>query len=517
MSSAIILKGTMPDNTADVPAVSSGALSSSLSPDEGVTVPRLSLKETGYVGLKTSNGAILHEAQRSFSFPQFHKVIAEMRANPTVFAAMNAYRFLMTRPTWYVKPPIGADENMIAKAKFVETVMADMEDSWENFIHSVVPYLEYGHSIHNIVPYRRLSRNGSKHNDGLVGIRKLAIRNQESIVKWRFSEDGRDLIAVEQSIQQMENGYLYATQANENGLITLPRDSFLLFTASATAGNPQGNSLYKGIYLSFKQLTMLQDQQLLSIAKNVMGILKIEVPAAYLAGESAPDGGAAAASFRTIIDSYNAGQARGFLFPQQIDPESKLNMFSYSLMDQKGSPQNDVESIIKGLQNDICQALSVDVLRLGSDGTGSFSLASAKTSILALAIESRLKEIKGVLNSHLMRFLFEMNGWSTEVMPTFECREVEDVDMDTFSAYFQRIAAVGGIEYTRDVLNRVREVGGFPLMPDDMPVDTEILSTSITGKESGSGQGLAVGANGSGTAKNPSKSDTSIANKENAA
>jgi hypothetical protein len=64
-------------------------------------------------------------------------------------------------------------------------------------------------------------------------------------------------------------------------------------------------------------------------------------------------------------------------------------------------------------------------------------------------------------------------------------------------------------------MNKVREVGGFEKLPDDMPVDIEKLSTSITGKETGSGEGLAVGANGDGTAKNPQQQDNSVANKEN--
>lgn len=503
---------------ASAEAASIDSTSNALSPDDNVTIPRISLKETGFVGLKVSSGQILQESNRAFQYPAFIKTVNEMRNNPTVGAAMNVYRGMLTRPEWFVQPQVNATEVQKERAKFVETVMHDMSDSWETFIHSVVPYLEYGYMIHNIVPYRRLRRNGSKHNDGLVGIRKLAIRNPETIAKWVFTEDGSELVKVEQSIAHLQDAYKFQSQLNDNGLVDIPRDKFLLFTASATAGNPQGNSIYKNIYLAFKQLTLLQDQQLLSIAKDVQGIMCIEVPAEYLAGENSPDKGAAAEAFKKIIDGYNAGTNRGLLVPQKIDSESKLPLFKYSLMESKGGSKNNVESIITGLQNDIAQALSVDVLRLGADGTGSFSLASQKSSILALAIDSRLKEIRGVLNQHLMRFIHESNGWSTEDMPTFEYKDVEDIDLADFSAAVQRIFATSAVEMDRPIFNRVRRALGVPELPEDMPIQIDKLPATITGQQTNSGEGMKSGA-GDGTRKNAisGAGDSSVANKENTA
>ena len=43
-----------------------------------------------------------------------------------------------------------------------------------------------------------------------------------------------------------------------------------------------------------------------------------------------------------------------------------------------------------------------------------YSLADSKTNMLAMAIESRLKEIRDVLNSELIPFLFRLNGWREE-------------------------------------------------------------------------------------------------------
>ena len=362
----------------------SAASDKAMAADEGVTTPRLKLGETGFVGLKMSNGQILQEAQRAFRYPHFIKVIDEIRANPTVGAAWNVYNAQISRKKWCVEADENASEITKERAEIIESMMHDMEGSWANFIQSVLPYLEYGFGIHEIVPYRRLKRNGSKYNDGLVGVKKLAIRNQDTIARWNFSEDGRELLSVSQNIANVENSFRYQSLKDKDGLIPIPREKFLLFTASGSAGNPQGNSIYKNIYLAHKQLTMLQEQELLTVAKEAKGLMKIEVPAQYLMGKDSPDGGAAAAGFKSIVDGHNNGTNSGLLVPQQIDPESKLPMFNYSLMESKGTPAVDVEAVIKRLQKDILVALSVDVLALGTDGSGSFALAESKTSILAL-------------------------------------------------------------------------------------------------------------------------------------
>jgi hypothetical protein len=397
-------------------------------------------------------------------------------------------------------------------------MMHDMDGSWSSFIESVIPYLEYGFAVNEIVLRRRLKRNGSKHNDGLIGLKKLAPRSQDTICGWVFSEDGADLLKVEQSLTNIENAYRFQNRINVNGRLEIDREKFLLFSASATKGNPEGNSIYKNIYLAFKQLSLLQNQELVGIAKDVQGILKIAIPPRYLDPNASPEDKAAVAAFQTIIDNYNAGTQRGLLVPNMIDPESKLPLFTYDLMESKGGAKYDTESVIRRLQGDILSALSVDILKLGAEGSGSFSLAESKSSVLALAIDYRLREIAEVLNSHLMRTLYEMNGWDTSKMAKFVYSDIEEVSLEEFSKAVQRVFSTSAIEVDRSVLNRVRKVLGVPEKPDDEPVDKENLPSALAGNSSKSGAGMEVGTTGNGTAKNPQGGkDTSTANADNAA
>jgi hypothetical protein len=502
----------MPDATAQ------GVTSAAMAPDPGVVIPRITLGEQGVLGLRVVNKQIIEEQVEAFRYPNFIRTVNAMRNNPTVGAAMNVYRMMMSRVEWDVEPPTDATPVELERAKIVRSMMDDMEHTWSNFIESVIPYLEYGFAVNEKVFRRRLYRNGSKFNDGLVGLRKLPTRSQDTITGWHYSQDGQDLLWIQQSVTQLQYGYLYVNKLDENGKLPLDRSKVLLFSASPTKGNPEGNSIYKNIYLAYKQLSMLQDQELVGIAKDVQGILKITAPARYFDPNASDSDKAVLTAFQTIIDNYNAGQQRGLLVPNVVDPESKQPLFTYDLMTDRGTPKFDIDGIIKRLQGDILSALSVDILKLGSEGTGSFSLAESKSSVLALAIDYRLKEIQEVLNSDLMRSIYELNGWETTNLPKFVYNDVEEISLEEFSKAVQRIFSVNGIEMDRPVMNRVRHAMKIPTLPEDAPVNKDELPANMAGMQSAAGAGMEVGTTGDGTSKSPhSGKDRSSSNADNAA
>jgi hypothetical protein len=496
--------------------IATEGVNAALKPDEGAVVPRMQLGEQGFVGLKTSNKRILEESQAAFRYPAFIKTVAEMKHNPTVGAALSIWRMMITRVNWDIEAPADATDVEKERVKIIRTMMDDMDGSWSSFIESIIPYLEYGFSVHEIVLRRRLKRNGSKFNDGLVGIKKLAPRSQETICGWVFDDSGAELLKVEQDISNIENSYRFQKRKNDQGKVEIERDKFLLFSASANRGNPEGNSVLKAIYLAYKRLELLQDQELLTCAKDFQGALKIGLPPRYLDVNASAEDKAVVTSFQRIIDNYSSGQQRGLLVPEMGDPETKLPLFTYELLESKGSAKIDIEATIKRLQNDILVAMSVDVLRLGAEGTGSFSLAEAKTSILALAIDYRLKEISSVLNNHLMRTLHEMNGWGCERLPKFVYADIESVDIESMGKFIQQAFSVGAVEADREIYNRVRKIFGVSPRPADEPVDVDSLPPNLTGKTTSAGKGMEVGTTGDGTSKNPfGKGDSSTSNANN--
>jgi hypothetical protein len=496
-----------------VPEGKPAADSTALNADEGVVIPRMSLKEQGFISLQTTNGYIIQEPNRAFRYPAMIKVVDEMRLCPSVATALNAYRLLMNRVEWDVEPPVGATPQQVERAKFIKSCMDDMTESWKATTANWFDYLEYGSHVSEKVFRRRLRKNGSKFDDGLVGLKKIAPRSRASLQRWDFSPDGRELLGVEQTLRYMDKSYLYMDQLDGQGLLYIPREKFLLFTCDGYLGNPDGNSFLKAIYLAYKQLTLLQDQLLLGIAKDAQGILKIEVPPRYLDANASDSDKAVLAGFQAIIQNYNAGTQRGLLVPAIADPESKLPMFTYELMEMKGTAKYDVEAAIKRLEGNILDAMSCGILKMGMDTAGSFSAQDGDTNILTLAVGHRLQEVAEVLNHDLIPQLFALNGWSDTDLPKFVHRDISGVSMEEFSKLVQRTASVGLLPVNRSVVNRILEVGGFEVEPDDAPIKPE----EMAGFQSNAGKGMSS-PTGEGTRTNSfGGNDSSTGNNENAA
>lgn len=483
-----------------------------LNADPSAVIPRISLGEVGFTGLTTMAGRILEEQNRVFRFPEFLKTVVEMKTDPTVAAVLNLNRMTLTRVKWHVEPPEDATDAEKQRAKFVESCMGDMETTWTQFMAEVVTYLEYGFSIQEKVFRRRLARNGSKYNDGLVGLRKLAHRPQDTIRYWNFSEDGRDLMSVGQSLRNMENGARYMNLADPNGLITIDRSKFLLFSADSVKGNPEGKSILKAVYLPYKQLSLLKDQLMLGVSKDIASVPVVYIPPKYMAADASDAEKAVYQAYLNAAQAVADGKQRSIVMPQVYDEQSN-KLFEFSLMEAKGHNKFDIPAIIKALQNDILIALSADVLQQGQIDAG---INDTKTNLWSMAMEHRLNEIRDVLNGDLIAQLYALNGWNQDRLPTFEYSDISDVDSEAWSKALQRAASVGLVEIDRPILNKTREVLGVDALPADAPVDKE----NLTGNASRSGDGMAAGKSGDGTSNiggKSSKEDKSARNRDNTA
>lgn len=483
-----------------------------LEPDDN-PLPRLSLSETGFTGLKVTSKQIIEESQRTFLWPQMIQVVQEMQTDSTISTALNVYTMMLSGVDWYVCPPKDATDVEKERAKFAQSCMDDMEGSWGAFITEAITYLPYGYSIVEKVYRRRLKKNGSKYNDGKIGLKKLAPRGQDTICKWYFSEDGRELEGVGQNINFLENSWRYANLKNEDSVIRINRNKFLLFTADSTKGNPQGRSLLRSVFLPYKQLSLLKDQLMLGVAKDLQGIPTFYIPPKYLDPKASAEDKAVYESFKNIVAGLANGTQQGIILPKIIDQETKEDLVSLELIEAKGGKAFDIPAIITGLQTDILTALSVDVVKLGSNNVGSYSLSSSKENILAMAIEYRLKEMREVLNTDLMRQLYELNGWDTDRMATFEYGDIVSVDQETLSKYVQRVKSVGMLPRTKETVNKVLEGMGVEPLGDDEELTDEMFPEEM---QSRAGDGMAKGS-GNGTSDNVAGKNNSDDNADNTA
>ena len=145
---------------------------------------------------------------------------------------------------------------------------------------------------------------------------------------------------------------------------------------------------------------------------------------------------------------------------------------------------------------------------MGQGSTGSYALGSIKTTLSALAIETKLKEICNVINQHLIPLLGKFNGWDLTRLPRVDIDDLEASSLEEISKYIQRSASVGFLPRTPEVVNKV--LNGLGL--DDLPEGTD-LNEVLSDNTSRSGDGMATPFEGTRTTG--SDSNAADANLEN--
>src|SRR5262249_44620717 len=171
------------------------------------------------------------------------RVFQEMSSNdPVVAAVLLAIEMLMRTVTWAIEP-FALDAQDQERADFLSTCLfEDMSTSWEDTLVEMLSFLTYGWAYHEIVYKRRGGdvrdpTRRSKYSDGRIGIRKLPLRAQDSLIRWEFNSDDGNVTAMVQG------------GAPDYVAHTIPLEKALLFRTKIFKGNPEGWSIIRGAYL----------------------------------------------------------------------------------------------------------------------------------------------------------------------------------------------------------------------------------------------------------------------------
>jgi hypothetical protein len=472
---------------------------------------RIKMGEQGWTGLREFSGIILEEMRKDLQWPRCNRTYQEMAEDATINSALSLFAMMISRVEWNVVPPKDATEDDLKKAKFIEQCMGDMDHSWFSFIKEVTSMFTYGYCVNEKVFRRRKKKNGSKYDDGLVGIKKMPIRSQTTIYRWLFEETGREMTGVVQDTSFLVDGYKLANSKEYGGQIDIPREKFLLFRTDVSRDNPQGKSPLSKVYKSWRYRKQIEESEAVGITRGLGGIPSFEVPVAYLAADATQDQKDTVTAFQNIGRNLQNNEQACIIMPKFFDDQNN-SLFNFELIGPPNASQYDTNAAIVRWDSKILQALFADILQMGNSGSGSFSLATSKSSIVHMAVENYLKEVQDPLNADLIPQLFALNGWELDRLPTIEFQQVEADDLDVLSKYLQRVASVGLIEVSPDNINQIAEWAGLPTRAKS-DEDVESLKERLTMSTTGAGEGMQTA--GSGTATKPGGSDKSVSNSEN--
>ena len=477
------------------------------------------MSEAGSTGLKEIDGSIYEEFKEELRFPEAAITYKKMYNDPLIYAGINLAMNTMAKVDWYVKPyEFGTTEDDKKKARFIEQCADDMEHSWESFIKNVLYFMVYGFSVSEKVFRRRKKSSGSKHDDNLIGWKKLAVRSQRTVRRWDFDKYGRNLVGLYQDLSNLYGCGRYSTLINSEfyrpeGLY-IPKKKFLLFSYGGNSDNPEGESPLSSCHTPWKFKNLLEEQEAIGISRDLNGMPIVWLHPSYLSVDADENQKAVRTHYENFVSNVSRNEQNGAVLPLQYDEHgNKVIDFELLKSGSSGSGYN-TDVTIKRYEDKILTALFADILKLGQGSHGSFSLAGAKTSITAVNIQARLREIADVLNNDLIRQTFEVNGWGVDRLPKFTFEDLDQEDLDEFSKMVQRIGSVNMLPRTPEIVSETLRRAGYSSHAEVNLMDPDKLEAMFPDNRSGAAKGMESGMP-SGTGE--SNESGSEVNSDNAA
>lgn len=427
--------------------------------------------ELGATGLKRAAGYIDEEFLPQLRGRKAVQVYKEMSENdPLVGALIHTVTMLLRNVEWTVKPG-GKTREDAAAAELLETAMHDMNDmTWDDFITEALSFLVYGWSWHEIVYKRRQGlwsgdeRTTSKHNDGLIGWRRLPIRAQETLLRWVFDERGE----VRGMIQMPPPRYQ---------TVHLPVQRSMLFRMRHVKGNPEGRSLLRNAYRPWYYLKRIQEFEAIGVERDLAGLPMVKVPVEYLRAKPGSKEHKAVLEFRKMVKSIRRDEQEGLVFPTAYDQDTKQPLFDFQLIGSGGGRQFTTDAIIQRYEQRVLMSVLADFIMVGHQSVGSYSLHTDKTGIFRTSLNAIAQTLADTLNRTAVPKLLSVNGMRLETIPEITPTDVDSPDIAQLAQFMTSMASLGVQWFPDAELEKfVRDAARLPQLDDESEERERVLA-----------------------------------------
>jgi len=392
--------------------------------------------ELGATGLRRTSGYISEEFLPQLKGRKAVQVYKEMSDNdPIVGALLFSVDRLLREIDWRVEPS-SSDAEAKKAAEFVEQCMEDMSSTWDDLVSEILTMLPFGWSWHEIVYKRRVSpwerdpKKRSKYTDGKIGWRKIPIRAQETLTRWVFDDTG----GIRAMVQMAPPAYKQ---------VVIPIEKSLLFRVSTAKGNPEGRSFLRNAYRPWYMKKRLEELEGIGAERDLAGLPMARVPADYLSAPKGTDKEKMVQAFKTMVRSVRRNEQEGVIIPRMIDPDTKQDMFDFSLLGGGGTRQFDINGIIRRYEERILGTVLADFILVGHQSVGSYALHTDKTGLFRSGIQSIANAIADVFNRYAIPRLFEVNGWKLDELPQLIAGDIDPPDLTQLSQFMGQLASSG--------------------------------------------------------------------------
>lgn len=414
--------------------------------------------EIGSSGLVQYGGKVQEDFLRQLQGRQGIANFREMADNdPVVGAILHAVEMLMRTVDWSVDASDVNDEQAVQYAEFVASCMQDMSQSWDDTLSSILSFLTYGFSVHEIVYKRRLGpdeKTPSKFEDGLIGWKKLPIRGQSTIYDWDIDANGGIHGVTQQQV-------LGETFGRNN--VFIPIEKMLLFRTDTKYNNPRGRSVLRNAFVPWYYKTKIQEIEAIGIERDLAGMPVAMVPPQLLSDNATSAESAALNAIKELVRNIKRDEQEGIVFPLAYDPDTGNIAYDLKLLSTGGRRQFDTNAIIQRYDQRIAMSILADFILLGHQATGTQALSVSKIQLFLDSLSAWLRAISEVFNQHGVPRLMKINGFDVRKAPSINYQAPDNIDLGALGTFIQQLAGAGAALFPdEDLESYLREVAGLP-------------------------------------------------------
>jgi hypothetical protein len=467
--------------------------------------------EIGNLGVSVDFQSIYSDSLKELQFPYSLKTFDQMAKSSVVASVLSAVNTIAGQADFYLDAYDQSDTHLSRK-KFVEQCLFyDMKTSFNQVVKDFLTATQYGFSILEKVFRERRYSEGSLYDDGKIGIKYLPLRSQKSIEDFKYDDMNRELIYVLQSVSNIN------LLKSEEAFKKLPADRIMLFKVNSSSNYPYGRSPLADAYMSWRVLEELRGIETVSANRNLNGIPHLSCPSEIMDESSDdPEDRLRVTKLKQQMSRISTGEQAYIITPSDRydQTEGASAQYDFKVVTGSSSHLTALGSIISRYKNEVFQAMCADILTIDDGQSASSSLTTNKQTMFNMFVEARLREFIEVINSDLIPDLFARNGWDITKTPKLKYDRVEKLTVAEMAKAIQQLSATQTIPITVENTNYIAEIFGFPYRVPEYTTFDELLKLRGYGLDiqSRSGDGLAVGTVGEGTAKSVSGSDKNADN-----
>lgn len=413
----------------------------------------------GTSGLRRVGGYVDEELLVKLSGRRAARVYREMSDNsPIVGAVLYVIEMLLRQVEWRTEPA-GETPRQLEAKKFLDECFEDMSHTWDELVSEVLSMLPYGWSYFELVFKLRRGqtedpRTRSRFTDGKIGLRKIAIRAQDTLDRWEFDDDGAVLGMWQQDVWVGKT------------TVFIPIGRALLFRTTSRKNNPEGRSMLRNAYRPWYFAKRIEEIEAIGIERDLTGLPVVTIPPEFMSRTATADQKALRQSYATLVQQIRRDEREGIVMPAEEDAKGQKTGYKLSLLASPGRRAIDTSGVITRHEQRIAMTMLAEFIFLGTQNVGSWSLASTKTSMFSTALGGHMENIASTVNRYLVPRLMGLNGFTADEYPRMVYGDIEAPDLAEIAAAINNLVGAGVLTPDDALERKLREMAKLPEKPE---------------------------------------------------